>query len=72
MELNFSAGADVASKRSDMVAMLEARKAERLAAKATRRAGAESLEAADGGTTNVARSSEEFWALFNAGIKSAS
>ena len=72
MELNFSADEKgVAAKRSDLVAKLEQRKEERLAAKATRRAGVESLEAAAGGTTNVARSSDEFWALFNAGTKRA-
>jgi hypothetical protein len=73
MELNFSTSAaeTVAAKRSDMVAMLEARKAERLAAKESRSAATDSLQAADGGSTNVARSSDEFWVLFNAGAKSA-
>ena len=72
MELNFSSDEKgVAAKRSDLVAKLEQRKEERLAAKATRRAGVESLEAAAGGTTNVARSSDEFWALFNAGTRRA-
>ena len=73
MELNFStkAAETVAAKRSDVVAMLEARKAERLAAKESRSAATESLQATDGGSTNVARSSDEFWALFNAGAKSA-
>ena len=61
----------VTSKRSDMVAMLESRKAERLAARDTRRNATETLLESNGGNQNVARSSDEFWVLFNAGSKSA-
>jgi hypothetical protein len=61
----------VGEKRADMVAKLEARKAEQQATKESRAKNREQLQLAQGGTTNVARSSEEFWTMFNASVKSA-
>ena len=57
----------VALRRAEKVALLEARKAERAVARDTRRSEMEMLRTTDGGTENVARSSDEFWSLFAAG-----
>jgi hypothetical protein len=62
-----SGAADVAARRAEKVAALDARQAERAAARDERRSGMASVQAADGSHVNVARSSDEFWALFNAG-----
>jgi hypothetical protein len=50
-----------------MVALLESRKAERGVAKEARRTHMEAATADFG--QNVARSSDEFWVLFNAAAK---
>jgi len=71
IRLETADSSSIANKRSEMVAMLEARKADRLAARDSRRNASESLLARDGGNVNVARSSDEFWSLFNAGAKSS-
>lgn len=57
----------VALRRAEKISQLEARKAERNVARDTRRSEMETLRTTDGGTENVARSSDEFWSLFTAG-----
>ena len=57
----------VALRRAEKISQLEARKAERVVARDTRRPEMETLRTTDGGTENVARSSDEFWSLFTAG-----
>jgi hypothetical protein len=56
-----------AARRATMVALLESRKAERGVAKEARRTHMEAATADFG--QNVARSSDEFWVLFNAAAK---
>jgi hypothetical protein len=58
-------------KRAGMVAFLDSRAAERASAREARRTAMEAVAAADGGVTHVARSTEEFWALFSARSKGA-
>jgi hypothetical protein len=52
-----------------MVAFLDSRKAERATARGVRKEAMEAAAEEAGGTTHVARSTEEFWALFSAKAK---
>jgi hypothetical protein len=57
------------TKRAGMVAFLDSRKAERATARGVRKEAMEAAAEEAGGTTHVARSTEEFWALFSAKAK---
>lgn len=52
------------SKRAEMIAVLESKKNERLNAREARRVATEALKQSEGGNTNVAQSTDEFWAIF--------
>lgn len=54
----------VALRRAEKISQLEARNAERSVARDMRRSETETLKTTDGGTENVAQSSDKFWSLF--------